>query len=378
MGFLTATAFYSEGFLILEDAGPGFVFSSAPRYLVFSNTAMSLNQQITLSTDGPLGPELPCFAAGTRIATDRGEVAVEHLSPGDKVAALHRGGFVPITWIGQRHVDCASARQPASLWPLRVRAHAFAPGQPHRDLFLSPDHAVFVDGVLIPIRYLENGRSIARDPRDNLTYFHIELARHDVLLAEGLPCESYLGTGNRGDFAGTRRDADDAQAMEAARAVWETQACARLHIDGSVVAAIRTRLAARAATLHAATLDTVTPPGLVLRVGWGATAVDHTPTRDGNFLRFTLPAPCQGARLVSGAFVPAERTQGKGDRRCLGRPVRRLIADGIEMKLDSPALHFGWHAPEPGLRWTAGAGTLPRLRHLAVELADFPRDGMAA
>lgn len=373
---MTATAFDTTDAIVFQDNGGAVNY--VPAYYIFSNVTLTPGQLITLTTDGPNDYVLPCFAAGTRIATNRGEVAVEHLAPGDEVRTMHHGGFAPITWIGQRHVDCSRARQPASAWPLRVRAHAFAPGQPHRDLFLSPDHAVFVDGVLIPIRYLENGRSIARDPRDNLTYFHIELARHDVVLAEGLPSESYLDTGNRGDFDGTWRDADDARAMGIARAIWDERACATLYTTGPVVAAIQTRLNTRAATLDAATSDAGTPPDLVLRVGWGATAVDHTPTRDGDILRFTLPAPVQGARLVSGAFVPAERSPGKGDRRCLGRPVSRLIPDGIEMKLDSPALHFGWHAPEPGLRWTNGAATLPRLRHLAVQLAALPREGLAA
>jgi hypothetical protein len=60
---------------------------------------------------------------------------------------------------------------------------------------------VFVDGVLIPIRYLVNGRTIAQEKVDAVTYYHVELPRHDVVLADGLPCESYLDTGNRGAFA---------------------------------------------------------------------------------------------------------------------------------------------------------------------------------
>jgi len=56
---------------------------------------------------------------------------------------------------------------------------------------------VFVDGVLIPIRYLINGCTIAQEPRSEVRYFHVELTRHSVVLAEGLACESYLDTGNR-------------------------------------------------------------------------------------------------------------------------------------------------------------------------------------
>ena len=72
---------------------------------------------------------------------------------------------------------------------------------PHRDCLLSPDHAVFIDNALIPIRHLVNGRSIVQERVDEVTYYHVELPPHDVVVAEGLPCESYLDTGNRAAFA---------------------------------------------------------------------------------------------------------------------------------------------------------------------------------
>ncbi len=65
---------------------------------------------------------------------------------------------------------------------------------------LSPDHAVFVDDVLVPVRHLINGSTIVQEPVAEVTYYHVELATHDVILAEGLPCESYLDTGNRAVF----------------------------------------------------------------------------------------------------------------------------------------------------------------------------------
>ena len=79
---------------------------------------------------------------------------------------------------------------------------AFGPAEPARDLLLSPDHAVFRGGALIPARALINGSTIVQEPASSAHYFHVELPRHAVLLAEGLPCESYLDTGNRAAFAG--------------------------------------------------------------------------------------------------------------------------------------------------------------------------------
>jgi hypothetical protein len=78
-----------------------------------------------------------------------------------------------------------------------VSVGAFAPGCPDRDLYLSPDHAVLVDGVLIPVCYLVNGTMIVQEPRDSVTYWHVELSEHAVICAEGVAAESYLDTGNR-------------------------------------------------------------------------------------------------------------------------------------------------------------------------------------
>jgi hypothetical protein len=98
-------------------------------------------------------------------------------------------------------VDCARHPKPLSVRPVRIAAHAFGPGLPARPLFLSPDHAVFAEGVLIPVKHLVNGTSIAQVAADAVTYFHIELSEHAIIRAEGLPAESYLDTGDRLDFA---------------------------------------------------------------------------------------------------------------------------------------------------------------------------------
>jgi hypothetical protein len=141
-----------------------------------------------------------CFRAGTRVLTARGEIAVEALAVGDLVATRF-GGITPVRWLGFRRIDCRAHSRPVNAWPVRVCAGAFGEDQPRRDLWLSPDHAVFIDGVLIPIRYLVNGSSVVQHACDVVAYWHVELDRHAVLLAEGLPCESYLDTGNRGAFA---------------------------------------------------------------------------------------------------------------------------------------------------------------------------------
>jgi hypothetical protein len=187
-----------------------------------------------------------CYASGTRVATARGEVAVEELALGDRVV-LAGGGFAPVTWLGHRRVECARHPRPESVWPLLVRAGAFAEGVPRHDLRLSPDHAVFADGVLIPIGCLVNGTTIAREACARVTYWHVALPRHGVILAEGLAAESYLDTGNRAAF-------DDGQVVQAhpdfaarAQAAWEAGACAAQVRHGAALEAVRVRLLVRAA-----------------------------------------------------------------------------------------------------------------------------------
>jgi len=141
-----------------------------------------------------------CFARGTRIASPRGAIPVETLSIGDSVL-LASGDTAPITWFGYREVDCRRHPEPQNVWPVCIRRSAFGAAVPQRDLLLSPDHTVFADGVLIPVKYLINGRSIRQVRRDRIDYFHIELPRRDILLAEGLTVESYLDTGSRRHFA---------------------------------------------------------------------------------------------------------------------------------------------------------------------------------
>jgi hypothetical protein len=143
--------------------------------------------------------DLPCFCAGTALATPTGACLVERLAVGDAVLTAS-GGVQTVSWIGHRHVDFARHPSPERVLPVRIAPSAFGPGRPHRALYLSPDHAVFFDGVLIPVKYLIDGTSVRQVRMRAATYYHVELPRHDVVLADGLPTESYLDTGDRAGF----------------------------------------------------------------------------------------------------------------------------------------------------------------------------------
>lgn len=183
----------------------------------------------------------PCFVAGTRIATEDGEVPIEALQIGQRLRCL-LGGVAPVVWLGRRHVDCSRHPAPDSVWPVRIRAGAFAPGVPARDLLLSPDHAVYADGVLIPVKRLINGLTVLREAVDSVVYHHVELPRHDIVFAEGLMTESFLDTGGKADFAGggVMRLHPDFSVLK-----WEADGCAPLVVTGPALTAARKRLQAR-------------------------------------------------------------------------------------------------------------------------------------
>jgi hypothetical protein len=191
--------------------------------------------------------EVACYRSGTRILTDRGEVAVEILRVGDRVRTVLGGTAAPIVWIGRRDVDCACHSKPNQVWPVRVAAGAFGPERPHTDLFLSPDHAVYVEGVLIPVQYLINGSTIARVPVARVTYHHIELGEHDVLLAEGLPAESFLDMRDGTNYA--NRPGPVLLYPDYSARMWEAFGCARLIVAGPELLAVRALVAGYAAAL---------------------------------------------------------------------------------------------------------------------------------
>jgi hypothetical protein len=139
-------------------------------------------------------PFCACFLSGTAILTPAGEVAIEDLGIGDLVAT-EGGKPRAVRWLGRITVrrDGSAPWHPDAM-PIRVAKDALCKGSPHRDLYLSRSHMVHLDGVLIPIGDLINGRTItAVDiPGDQLVYYHAILETHDVVVADGAPCESFL------------------------------------------------------------------------------------------------------------------------------------------------------------------------------------------
>ncbi len=145
---------------------------------------------------------LICFAEGMRIATPTGARPVEALREGDLVLTRDHGPQ-PVRWIGRRKISREELAACPALAPIRIRAGALGPGCPERDLRVSPNHRMLIEdwrvdylfghpAVLVQAKDLVDGDGVVQDPpTEEITYYHLLLDRHEVLIAEGAPTESF-------------------------------------------------------------------------------------------------------------------------------------------------------------------------------------------
>jgi hypothetical protein len=136
-----------------------------------------------------------CFVRGTRLLTPDGERKIEDLRLGDLVTTLS-GEAKPIKWIGRRvYRRPTGSGYPESVLPVRVAKGALGPDAPRSDLFISQNHAIWVDGLLFKAIDLVNGSSItlhSAATSSEIEYLHVKLTRHDVIIAEGAASETLL------------------------------------------------------------------------------------------------------------------------------------------------------------------------------------------
>ena len=136
---------------------------------------------------------ITCFTLGTLIITERGKLAIEDLRVGDRVWTLD-AGLQPIAWVGRATVPAQGA-----LAPILIRKGAMDNA---RDLLVSPQHRMMLDGwrvemhcgaeeVLAPAKALTNDQSIRRVEGGEVTYIHIAFDAHQIVMAEGIPSESF-------------------------------------------------------------------------------------------------------------------------------------------------------------------------------------------
>lgn len=357
----------TDALLGLSNGSGGY----AQFYIVSDSTILSTGT-FTMGGTGSFTPppSVVCYVEGTRIRTARGDVAVEELTEADHVAVHARHGVAerPVVWVGRRRVNVAAHSDPDRVLPIRIRRNAFASGQPSRDLLVSPDHALYLHGLLIPAKLLVNGGSIMQDAGwTAITYYHVELSEHSVIYAEDLPAESYLDTGNRAMF----ENGSPLMVLHPDFSIGgplpqrEEASCAPFVVAPEMVRPIWHNLAQRSGRIGYPVLEpeTITDPDLRLRTA--AREVRPLAVADDSYL-FVLPPGTEEVRLVSRAARPSQTRPWIDDVRCLGVRIGRItVKDGCdltEVAIDSPALGSGWWAVETDgaamSRWTDGEAHL--------------------
>ena len=348
-----------------------------------TDTSLGPNWFVETASDGAGGTEVflaVCYVAGTRILTATGERGVESLSQGDIVLTLSDGlpdgelKAQQVKWLGHRRIDLTAHPRPETVAPIRIHRGAFADNTPNRDLLVSPDHAIFVDGKLICARQLVNGATIRQElDWTAVDYYHVELDRHAILLAEGLPAESYIDTGNSGFFANAEAplvlhpDLTD----ETDYPTREAGSCAPFVWDEASVQPVWQRLADRAAAIGRRVSQRVTTTDADLRLLADRRTVKPV-FSDSDRVIFVLPRGAREVRLVSRAQSPTEARPWLEDRRRLGVRVQRIVLRGAddmrEVPMDHPGLARGWWGVERDgqtmSRWTDGEAVLalPAMR----------------
>lgn len=141
-----------------------------------------------------------CFTPGTLVVTATGNRAVETLKIGDLVATRDHG-LRPLVWVGRRELSVAQVEAKPQLAPIMIMRGALGPDCPNRDMMVSPQHRVLVNGLKLALMTgetealtaavgLVNGTTILQSPPRAVTYLHIMCEGHEVIRADGLWTET--------------------------------------------------------------------------------------------------------------------------------------------------------------------------------------------
>jgi hypothetical protein len=237
---------------------------------------------------------------------------------------------------------------------------------------VSPNHAILGDNKLICARQLINGATIRQvKTLPAIEYFHIELETHAVLVAEGLPTESYLDTGNRGFFANANEPLvlHPDLSNPADFPTREEASCMPFVWDENSVRPVWESLAERAADLGRPLRSIRTTEDAQLCIIAQNRTLRPFCVENGIY-RFLLPNGTKEVCVVSRSASPTDIRPWLQDPRRLGVCVTRILLRSDcnnvqQVPLDHPSLAQGWWMLErsnAGIwRWTDGEGVLPLL-----------------
>lgn len=323
-----------------------------------------------------------CFLTGTLVRMLSGYVPVEAIRPGDAIMVREDNTFVSreVKWVGKsKAVVRSTASYPDDAgYPVRIMKDALADGVPFKDMLVTPEHCLFIDGAFIPARMLVNGRNISYDTRYAVyDYYHVETAQHAVIEADGVLTETYLDTGNRKSFD-CLSDSDVVKGYFEVSKDWVRDAAAPLvtsrdHVE-PIYRAIESRneVCLSDGEVRDSQVAWSHDPNLHLETAAGA--VIRPVKQNGKNISFMLPPGLQKVFIVSRTARPVDAIGSfVDDRRELGVLIGNI---GLMGGRNNCSLHAhlepqdipGWASYEADTaRWTSGRAE--------VDLSSFPVDG---
>lgn len=332
-----------------------------------NNLYISSTPTNSTSTEG----NLVCFLAGSMILTLRGPVAIEVIQVGDQVVTFdwknNENVIRTVKWVGKaHHTVLSNVYDDAAGYPVRIKKDAFADKVPYKDMLITPEHCLFIEGGFIPVRMLVNGGSIYYDHSiRSYDYYHLELEEHSVITVDGVLSESYLNTANHECF----EQSGNVISLKIGTKTWESDAAAPLMTFRDKVESIYHRIKERADGLGCARQrnDRIMThdPELCLVMEQGKVIYPHSRSKKDQYL-FVLPSGIEQIYIHSLSSRPSDVIGPfLDDRRELGVLVGNIILFD-QKKVSSICFHleedelYGWHVLEnKKCRWTNGHALLP-------------------
>lgn len=342
--------------------------------LKITKTLANAYSVATISTDGTYSDAFSCFLKDSLIKTKNGYMPVQDIAPGEMVSVFIDGTEEQkeVVWAGTAHV-VVNANLPEDLagYPVRILKNSISENVPFKDMLITPEHCLFVEGKFIPARMLVNGCSIYYDTTiTSYDYYHIETEKHSVIMADGMLTESYLDTGNRCNF----RQAGKVIRIGGKQKNWQKDAAAPLGVQRDFVEPIFQKIEEKAKDLgieyRAAPKILMKDPDLKLVTNSGATIYPFKKSE--NIYNFMLPAGVESVRVVSRSSRPSDVIGPfVDDRRQMGVAVGKIHFGSVRVSQQvqehlAPSKPEGWH--DMGLQdcaWTDGNAFLP-LHHIVT------------
>lgn len=203
-------------------AGTAITFAAASNISgrLYAGTAITFAENATVTNPCPYVPPTPvpvpepyqevvCYLKGTLILTKDGFVPIEKIKTGQRVVTkgkIYKNKYVdknanlktePIYWASKFKVTNLNSKSR----PICIKKDALAKNFPFQDLYVSPNHAIIIDGNMVLAKYMINDNTIYQDKEcTDVEYYHLETESHSTIYANGVLSESYFGGNNRHIF----------------------------------------------------------------------------------------------------------------------------------------------------------------------------------